>query len=139
MPIKKKPVDPLKKKRKPETKKYIPGSSGRPTIYLDPEKGLIFGAFRATFETMASLIGCSEKTISREWEKNGEFCQAYKKGLSETRMKLSEAQIKCAIEDRNPTLLIWLGKVHLQQTEKTEETKDIKIVITNNFDEAPKE
>lgn len=127
-----------KKKPKPETKKEIPGSRGRPKIYLDPERGYIYGTFRATFETMADQIGCSTDTITRDFRKNGDFCQAYKKGMSEMKMRLSEAQVKCAIEDRNPTLLIWLGKVYLAQSEKTEEQKDIKIVITNNFEEAPK-
>ena len=41
------------------------------------------------------------------------------------KMKLSEAQVKTAIEDRNPTLLVWLGKQHLNQKDSPMPDEDV--------------
>ena len=89
---------------------------GRPRIELDPKQAKIFGYFRATYDTMAEQIGCHVDTIRAAMQdENSEFSKAYKKGFSGMKMKLSEAQVKTAIEDRNPTLLVWLGKQYLGQ------------------------
>ena len=48
------------------------------------------------------------------------------------KMKLSEAQVKTAIEDRNPTLLVWLGKQYLGQKDVPDtcnENKDITVIL----------
>ena len=90
--------------------------TGRPRIELDPKQAKIFGYFRATYDTMAEQIGCHVDTIRAAMQdENSEFSKAYKKGFSGMKMKLSEAQVKTAIEDRNPTLLVWLGKQYLGQ------------------------
>ena len=90
--------------------------TGRPRIELDPKQAKIFGYFRATYDTMAEQIGCHVDTIRAAMQKeDSEFSKAYKNGFSSMKMKLSEAQVKTAIEDRNPTLLVWLGKQYLGQ------------------------
>jgi hypothetical protein len=53
-----------------------------------------------------------------------EFSKEYKKGFSGMKMKLSEAQVKSAIEDRNPTLLVWLGKQYLGQKDVPDAPQD---------------
>ncbi len=89
---------------------------GRPPIELDPEKGQIFGYFRATYQTMAEQIDCSTDTIQRAMsDPDSKFAAAYKKGFSTMKMKLSEAQVKAAVEEHNATLLVWLGKQYLGQ------------------------
>lgn len=108
---------------------------GRPLIELDPEKAAIFGYFRATFETMAAQCGCSVDTIRRFMrDEDSGFSKAYKKGLSGMKMKLSEAQINSAIEDRNPTMLVWLGKQYLGQTDQpaldSEATRPPRIIYS---------
>ena len=40
------------------------------------------------------------------------------------KMKLSEAQVKAGIEDRNPTLLVWLGKQYLGQKDVPDASQD---------------
>jgi len=91
---------------------------GRPRIELDPKQAKIFGYFRATYDTMAEQIGCHVDTIRAAMQdENSEFSKAYKNGFSSMKMKLSEAQVKTAIEEHNPTLLVWLGKNYLGQTE----------------------
>ena len=89
---------------------------GRPRIELDPKQAKIFGYFRATYDTMAEQIGCHVDTIRAAMQdENSEFSKAYKNGFSSMKMKLSEAQVKTAIEEHNPTLLVWLGKQYLEQ------------------------
>ena len=94
----------------------------------------LFGRFRATYATMAEYYGCSKRTIERIMsDKKNEFCRLYKKTLAKSKLKLHEAQFKSAIDDRNPTLLVWLGKQYLDQKDK-QDIEEIKQDITVNFD-----
>jgi excisionase family DNA binding protein len=104
---------------------------GRPRIELDAKQAGIFGYFRATYETMAEYLGCHYDTIRRAMQDDeSEFCKAYKKSYAGMKMKLSEAQIKTALEDRNATLLIWLGKQYLGQKDTIEvETSKTNVVV----------
>jgi len=111
---------------------------GRPKLEFDLNQIKLFGQFKATFETMAEWYGCSTQTITRKM-KEEEFSQAYKKGFSVTKMKISEAQIKYALQG-NPTLLIWVGKQYLGQRDTTYEIsepidlKEFAEVIANNYE-----
>ena len=98
---------------------------GRPRIELDPKQAKIFGYFRATYDTMAEQIGCHVDTIRAAMQDDkSEFSKEYKKGFSGMKMKLSEAQVKTAIEDRNPTLLVWLAKQYLGQKDVPDAAQD---------------
>jgi hypothetical protein len=93
----------------------------RPEIKFDITQVELMGRFRATYETMADWFGCSYKTIERKMsDSSGEFCRAYKKGYANVKMKISEAQVKYALRG-NATLLVWLGKQHLGQTDKPQD------------------
>ena len=108
--------------KKDKTKKPV----GRPRIELDPKQAKIFGYFRATYDTMAGQIGCHVDTIRAAMQKeDSEFSKAYKKGFSSMKMKLSEAQVKTAIEEHNPTLLVWLGKQYLDQKDNPMPDEDV--------------
>ena len=99
---------------------------GRPRIELDPKQAKIFGYFRATYDTMAEQIGCHVDTIRAAMQdENSEFSKAYKNGFSSMKMKLSEAQVKTAIEEHNPTLLVWLGKQYLDQKDNPMPDEDV--------------
>ena len=112
----------MKKQQNPKAKK----PTGRPRIELDPKQAKIFGYFRATYDTMAEQIGCHVDTIRAAMQDDkSEFSKEYKKGFSGMKMKLSEAQIKTAIEDRNPTLLVWLGKQYLNQKDSPMPDEDV--------------
>lgn len=112
--------------------------TGRPKIKLDDTKAEIFGKFRATQETMADYFDCSVDTIRRNMQdEDSKFCKAYKKGYANAKMKLSEMQFKIALEG-NVTMLIWLGKQHLGQSDKQEfdhTTKGEKISLIANQDD----
>ena len=47
------------------------------------------------------------------------------------KMKLSEAQVKTAIEEHNPTLLVWLGKQYLGQKDipDSETSQNVTIIL----------
>ena len=112
----------MKKQQNPKAKK----TTGRPRIELDPKQAKIFGYFRATYDTMAEQLGCHVDTIRAAMQDDkSEFSKAYKKGFSGMKMKLSEAQVKTAIEDRNPTLLVWLGKQYLDQKDSPMPDEDV--------------
>jgi len=99
---------------------------GRPRIELDPKQAKIFGYFRATYDTMAEQIGCHVDTIRAAMQdEDSEFSKAYKKGFSSMKMKLSEAQVQTAIEEHNPTLLVWLGKQYLDQKDNPMPDEDV--------------
>lgn len=112
----------MKKQQNPKAKKPV----GRPRIELDPKQAKIFGYFRATYDTMAEQIGCHVDTIRAAMQDDkSEFSKEYKKGFSGMKMKLSEAQVKTAIKDRNPTLLVWLGKQYLNQKDSPMPDEDV--------------
>ena len=112
----------MEKQQNPKAKK----PTGRPRIELDPKQAKIFGYFRATYDTMAEQIGCHVDTIRAAMQdEDSEFSKAYKKGFSSMKMKLSEAQVKTAIEEHNPTLLVWLGKQYLDQKDNPMPDEDV--------------
>lgn len=112
----------MKKQQNPKAKK----PTGRPRIELDPKQAKIFGYFRATYDTMAEQIGCHVDTIRAAMQdEDSEFSKEYKKGFSSMKMKLSEAQVKTAIEEHNPTLLVWLGKQYLNQKDSPMPDEDV--------------
>ena len=112
----------MKKQQNPKAKKPV----GRPRIELDPKQAKIFGYFRATYDTMAEQIGCHVDTIRAAMQdEDSEFSKEYKKGFSSMKMKLSEAQVKTAIEEHNPTLLVWLGKQYLNQNDNPMPDEDV--------------
>lgn len=88
----------------------------RPKIEFDLKQVELCGKCRASNETMAEWFECSKKTIDRNMKNNDEFCLAYKRGFSGTKLKLSEKQIDKALSG-NVTMLIWLGKQYLGQKE----------------------
>lgn len=94
---------------------------GRPKIQFDLERVEMCGYFHATYETMAYFFDCSIDTIRRQMQNTeSEFCHAYKKGLSNMKMRLSEAQLKSAMKG-NATMQIWLGRNYLGQSENPKE------------------
>lgn len=104
---------------------------GRPPIELDPKQAKIFGYFRATYDTMAEQVGCHVDTIRAAMQDDkSEFSKAYKKGFAAMKMKLSEAQVKTAIYEHNPTLLVWLGKQYLGQKDTPEYTDNSPVTVT---------
>lgn len=62
---------------------------------------------------IAAFFNCSDKTISNR------FSEIYTKGRENGKAKLRDLQIKAAMSG-NVTMLIWLGKQYLNQTDNKE-------------------
>ena len=133
MPTKK--IDRTIAKANETAAKRVPKPEGRsaPPFVFDPNQVSIFGMYAATYETMAEFFGVSIDTIRRRMQDEGsDFCKAYKKGKGQALMKLREAQLQKALSG-DSTMLIWLGKQLLGQTDKVDNkvavNQPIKLVV----------
>jgi len=69
---------------------------------------------------ICGVMQMDEKTLNRIIRDRGEgsFSLLYEKHQSEGKASLRRAQWKAATENHNPTMLIWLGKNVLDQTDR---------------------
>lgn len=86
---------------------------GRPRKEIDYETVEKLAALQCTQEEISSFLGISVDTLTRD-EK---FCGIYKEGINKGRMSLRRHQWR-ALEEGNPTMLVWLGKQYLKQRDK---------------------
>lgn len=80
--------------------------------YVTVEK---LASIQCTQEEIANFLDISTRTLQRDKE----FCRIYKKGMENGKMSLRRMQFKKA-NDGNVSMLIWLGKQYLGQTDKVE-------------------
>lgn len=64
-----------------------------------------------TTKEIAAFLEIAEKTVERNFREELDW------GRSNLRQSIRKAQIQTAIQDRNTTMLIWLGKNYLGQRE----------------------
>jgi len=86
---------------------------GRPKIKLDYTLITKLAHIQCTIEEIAAILEVSHDTLQRDEQ----FCVLYKKGMDEGKSCLRRMQWKGA-EDGNTTMLVWLGKQYLKQTDK---------------------
>lgn len=99
-------------------------AGGRPRKQFDEKKFQSLCAMWCTEKEICSFFQTTDKTLSK-WCKrafNMSFSDAYKKYSQDGNISLRRAQYKRAVEDGNVTMLIWLGKQYLGQTEKVEQS-----------------
>ena len=72
-----------------------------------------------TIEELAAYFNVSTSTIENRLKDDMDFRLAFEKGRAEGRMSVRRSQMKLA-DDGNATMLIWLGKQLLGQTDKQE-------------------
>lgn len=90
---------------------------GRPKKTIDYETVLKLAGLQCTQEEISNFLDISVRTLQRDEE----FCRVYKKGMDNGRMSLRRMQYKAA-EKGNVSMLIWLGKQYLGQSDKMEAT-----------------
>jgi hypothetical protein len=91
---------------------------GRPKKHdIDPIKVEKLASFGCTNTEIASVFNCSDSTIVRNYAEN------LTKGRDTGKIRLRQMQWRAA-EAGNVTMLIWLGKQVLGQTEKIEASWD---------------
>ena len=84
---------------------------GRPQLEIDPKvvAGMTFVG--ATNVEIAEFLGCSVDVLERR------FADVLRKKRVSMRLRLRRAQLRLAMEG-NVTMLIWLGKQYLGQTDR---------------------
>ncbi|MCK4822346.1 hypothetical protein KA005_41670 [bacterium] len=108
-------------KKKPGPAK---GSGGAPAIVIDWELFAKYCQSQCTEEEIANYFQCSIQTINRKCkEKFGlTFVDTFKKESVGGLCSLRRAQWSKAVDGENATMLIWLGKQFLGQSDKIEQT-----------------
>lgn len=98
-------------------------AGGRPKKKIDWGEFDKLCALQATLEEIASWFTCSVDTIERavEREKGMSFAEYFALKRGKGKVALRRKQYQVALEG-NPTMLIWLGKQYLDQTDKKEIT-----------------
>lgn len=105
---------------------------GRPRKEADPDIILRLASIGCSQDEIGRVTGISAATISRNFE------GAYKKGVAEMKMSLRQKQYKLAMKG-NVTMLIWLGKQHLGQSDKRELTGEIGVLSAEELEKRRKE
>lgn len=83
---------------------------GRPKIELDEELLYKLATIHCTMREMSDIMGCSEDTLKNN------FSGIIDKGKADGKMRLRRKQVEVAMSGQ-PTMLIWLGKQMLGQSE----------------------
>ena len=100
---------------------------GRPRSVIDTKLVQSLARIGCTHSEIATICGVAEPTIRRR-------CRVeIDKGYDEMRMSLRRWQYEKAKEG-NVAMLIWLGKQHLGQREKIDETRREEVVTIETFD-----
>jgi len=94
---------------------------GRPRIEIDYKTLDNLCAIMCTKEEIASLLEIDADTLHAALKRDGNegFSAYYKKKSSNGKMSLRRRQYQAAL-DGNTTMLVWLGKQHLGQADKSE-------------------
>ena len=79
-------------------------------------------SYGLTNKEIGEALGYDDSTLKRKFEKN------LIKGKAGLKQKLKRKQIAVAMQG-NVSMLIWLGKQYLDQSEKVVETGDYQIMI----------
>ena len=88
---------------------------GRPKKYdIDTDTLFKLAKYNLTNIEIADIYGCDEALLRKNYS---EFLT---KGRAELKKRLRQTQYEVAVDDKNVTMLIWLGKQILGQTEKAE-------------------
>lgn len=93
----------------------------RPKKEIDEELLLKLAQIHCTMREMSDIIGVSQDTLKRR------YADLIDKGKSEGKMRLRRKQIEVAMSG-NHTMLIWLGKQMLSQSESPVQDEDKSIL-----------
>ena len=100
-----------------------PKGPSKPMTDEDFEKLVGMIRIQCTAEEICAILGMSEDTLGRRIAERNisgvkNFADLYKRHQDEGKASLRRAQWKAATQDNNPTMLVWLGKNMLGQTDK---------------------
>lgn len=84
------------------------------TVEIDLKKLAALAQVQCTYEEIASVFGCSVRTIERRAKKDKEFREIIEGGKGVGRVSIRRQQFRL-MNAGNPTMAIWLGKQYLGQ------------------------
>ncbi len=94
----------------------IPNKGARPRIKdVDQELVWRLACMMCTNKEIADVLGIGEGQVAKK------FGDLIDKGRSEGRKALRRAQFEKAVQDKDPRMLIFLGKQYLQQKDNPED------------------
>ena len=113
---------------------------GRPKIEIDVEEFEKLCGIQCTLVEISAWFRCTEDTIET-WAKatyGVTFSEIYKQKRGVGKISLRRRQYQVAVNDGNPTMLIWLGKQYLDQSDKNESKNEttLKVEEANNLSTA---
>lgn len=97
----------------------------RPEKEIDPEMVSKLASFGCTTTDIGYVLGCSDQTLNRR------FREELVEGRAKLRNRLRMKQVEVAMSG-NVSMLIWLGKQLLEQTDKMNTTNSfapIEVII----------
>jgi AraC-like DNA-binding protein len=97
----------------------------RPQKEIDPEMVLKLASMGCTTKDIGDVLGCSDQTLNRR------FADELAEGRAKLRNRLRMKQVEVALSG-NVSMLIWLGKQLLDQTDKMNTTNSyqpIEVII----------
>lgn len=110
----------------------------RPTTPIDWEQVDRMCEIHCTGEEQASILGVDYDTLNAacKREHNKSFSEYFRQKASSGKMSLRRKQYTSAM-DGNTTMLVWLGKNWLGQTDQPEaEPVDLQPIVIQRADEA---
>ena len=94
---------------------------GRPEKEINLEAFAALARVNCTMEEIAAGLQIGRRTLFEHVERHPELKELMEEGRSSGRASLRRAQFKAAL-DGQPTMLVWLGKQLLGQTDRQEHT-----------------
>ncbi len=86
------------------------------------------GRIQCTNNEVAAVLGIDPDTVYERLKEKGDFYEALEGGRNRGRASLRRLQMRAA-EELNPTMLIWLGKQCLDQTDRLDLKAESKIKL----------
>lgn len=71
-----------------------------------------------TEDEIGAVLGITGRTLRTYKADHPEIDEAIQRGWSAGKVSIRRAQIQAAVKDRNPSMLIWLGKIMLGQSDR---------------------
>jgi hypothetical protein len=94
--------------------------AGRPKLIIDPNRVYELSSLGCTNKEIGHALGCSDDTLEHR------FLAELRRGRGDLKEKLRAAQVKLALAG-NVTMLIWLGKQYLGQSDTQQTNVDVKL------------
>ena len=115
----------MKKEKKKDNRLHgqstVSKRQGRPRLVIDEDQIFKLAQWGMTDREMASILEISLCTLNN-------FRPLIQKARSDLSKSIKRTQLELAINDKDKTMLIWVGKQYCGQSEKVEQNSDALIM-----------